>query len=104
MRACEGLGVSVPLSPPVSPLFPLTNLASAARSIAPTAAVPLRNSLFTLSICPGLLARSDVADFRAWHLTGPCTYIGTSSGVSGSFTGDHSSADSMCSSFDPEFC
>eukprot|EP00290_Baffinella_frigidus_P009090 CAMPEP_0180137356 /NCGR_PEP_ID=MMETSP0986-20121125/12155_1 /TAXON_ID=697907 /ORGANISM="non described non described, Strain CCMP2293" /LENGTH=78 /DNA_ID=CAMNT_0022078785 /DNA_START=179 /DNA_END=415 /DNA_ORIENTATION=+ len=35
---------------------------------------------------------------------GPCTYIGSASGVGSSWTGDHSSADSMCSSFDPEFC
>lgn len=35
---------------------------------------------------------------------GPCTFVATADGITGSFTGDHSASDSACSSFDPEFC
>eukprot|EP00960_Hanusia_phi_P060990 764690-Hanusia_phi.AAC.10 len=35
---------------------------------------------------------------------GPCTFTASSDGVSGSVSGDHSSADSLCSSWDSTFC
>merc|ERR1712216_42931 len=34
---------------------------------------------------------------------GPCTFVATSQGVSTSFDNTHTSADTACSSFDPEF-
>jgi len=38
------------------------------------------------------------------HMQQPRARTRAQTGEAGSWTGDHSSADSACSSFDPEFC